>query len=125
MSRKLTDEKILEVLMRTGSVRDAAAELDCTTVTLYNRIKEPSFSAMYAAARDDAIKAASAQLTKNLTTAINTIAKVMTDEQTAPQTRANCAQYLLQNALRYYEFADITERLERLEDAQPEGVIQR
>lgn len=124
MSRKLTDEKILEVLMRTGSVRDAAAELGCTTVTLYGRIKTPSFSTMYSAARDDAIKSASAQLTKNLTAAINTITEVMTDTATAPQTRANCAQYLLQNALRYYEFSDIVARLEALEDAQPEGVMQ-
>ena len=125
MSRKLTDEKILEVLMRTGSIKDSAAELDCSTVTLYNRIKEPSFSAMYAAARDDAIKATSAQLTQSMLKAVSTIAAIMENADTAPQTRANCALYILQYGLRFYEFADITERLEALEAAQPEGVSQR
>lgn len=125
MSRKVNDEKILEVLMRTGSVRDAAAELGYTRQALYNRIKEPDFSAMYCAAKDDAIKAASAHLTKHMVKAIETIAKIMQDDDTSPQTRANCALYVLQYGLRYYEFSDITERLERLEEAQPEGVIQR
>ena len=120
MGRKLSNEKILEVLMRTGSVRDAAAELGCNTRTLYARIKDSSFSAMYAAARDDAVKATSSQLTKHMITAVETIAELMKGENTAPQTRANCALYILQYGLRFYEFADITERLEALEEAQPE-----
>lgn len=124
MSRKLTDEKILETLMRTGSVRDTASELGCTTVTVYSRIKQPDFAVLYAAAKDDAIKSASAALTKNLTAAVETITKIMTDEQTAAQTRVNAAQYLLQNALRFYEFSDVVERLEALESAQPEGASQ-
>ena len=42
----------------------------------------------------------------------------MNDEETAKQTRANCAVAILQYAAKFTEATDIIERLEALEDAR-------
>lgn len=126
MARKLTDEKLLEMLMRTGSVKDAAAELGCTRQTLYRRIKEPAFRAKYAAARDDAIKATSAVLSSRMRNAVDYTTKIMVDNlEKDPRTSLSAASSILRYGLQFYELADITARLEALEDAQAENTERR
>ena len=116
--KRLTNEAIVAALITEGSIKGAAATLTCTARTLYERMKEPAFKALYAKARADMLKDACAQLQGHLSEAVATLAAIMKDTETAPQTRANCAVSILQYAGRFTETADILERLEAVEAAQ-------
>jgi len=116
--KRLQDEEIIAALIAEGSIKGAAAALQCTARTLYDRMKKPEFKAMYSQAKADLIKTATAKLQGNLCGAIDTLAEIMHDPDTAKQTRANCAVSILQYASRFTETADIIERLEAIEEAQ-------
>lgn len=115
MSVKLTDECIIAALIRAGSVRAAADEMGIIPATIYKRMKKPGFDELYQAAKDDAIKTASAQLSGSLCDAVNVLREIMTDKETAAQTRANAAAQVLSYGLRFADTADIVRRLEALE----------
>lgn len=119
MARKrLTDESIIAALISEGSIKGAAASLECTTRTLYTRMKRPEFQKLYAQAKADILKTATAKLQGNLCGAIDTLAAIMTDEEAAKQTRVNSAVSILQYAARFTETTDVVDRLEAIEKAQ-------
>ena len=119
MSKKrLQDEAIISALISEGSIKGASELLECSTRTLYERMKKPQFKELYAQAKADILKTATAKLQGNLCKAIDTLVEVMTDEKTAPQTRVNSAVSILQYAVRFTEATDIIERLEIIEKAQ-------
>ena len=119
MARKrLTDEAIIAALIANGSIKGAAASLDCTERTLYELMKKPEFKELYTQAKGEILKAATAKLQGNLTGAIDTLAEVMNDKEAPKQTRVNSAVSILQYAARFTETTDIIERLEAIEEAQ-------
>lgn len=119
MARKrLTDEEIISGLIAQGSIKRAAASLECTTRTLYTRMKTPEFKELYAQAKGEILKAATAKLQGNLCGAIDTLNEIMTDPEAPKQTRANCAVSILQYGAKYTEATDIIERLEAIEETQ-------
>ena len=119
MARKrLTDEAIIAALIAEGSIKGAAASLECTTRTLYERMKKPEFRELYAQAKADILKTATAKLQGNLCGAIDTLAEIMTDTEAAKQTRVNSAVNILQYAARFTETTELAERLEQIEREQ-------
>lgn len=119
MARKrLTDEAIIAALIAEGSIKGAAASLECTTRTLYERMKKPEFKALYSQAKGDILKTATAKLQGNLCGAIDTLTEIMKDTEAPKQTRANCAVSVLQYGAKFTEATDIIERLEAIEEAQ-------
>lgn len=118
LKKRNTDEAIISALIENGSIKAAADRLGCTVRTIYERMKKPGFKDLYAQAKAEILKTATAKLQGNLTGAIDTLAAIMKDEETAKQTRANCAVAILQYAAKFTETTDIIERLEALEDAQ-------
>ena len=119
MARKrLADEEIIAALIAKGSIKGAAASLECTTRTLYERMKKPEFKQLYNQAKGEVLKAATAKLQGNLCGAIDTLNEIMTDPEAPKQTRVNSAVSILQYAARFTETTDILERLEAVEEAQ-------
>ena len=119
MARKrLTDEAIVAALIECGSIKGAAASLQCTTRTLYERMKKSEFKKLYTQAKADIIKTATAKLQGNLCGAIDTLSEIMQDPEAAKQTRVNSAVSILQYGARFTEATDILERLEAIEEAQ-------
>ena len=116
--RRLADEEIIAALIECGTIKAAAASLDCTARTLYERMKKDEFRELYAQAKAEIIKGATAKLQGNLSGAIDTLAEIMNDKEAAKQTRANCAVSILQYGARFTETTDILERLEAIEEAQ-------
>ena len=116
--KRLQDEEIIAALIAEGSIKRAAASLECTTRTLYERMKKPDFKTLYTQAKADILKTATAKLQGNLCGAIDCLVSVMNDEKTAKQTRVNSAVSILQYAARFTETTDIIERLEAIEEAQ-------
>ena len=119
MARKrLQDEEIITALIAEGSIKGAAASLECATRTLYERMKKPAFKDLYAQAKGEILKTATAKLQGNLCGAIDTLTEIMTDKEAPKQTRANCAVSILQYGAKFTEATDIIERLEAIEEAQ-------
>ena len=119
MARKrLTDEAIVAALIECGSIKGAAASLQCTARTLYERMKKPEFKKIYTQAKGDILKTATAKLQGNLCGAIDTLTEIMKDTEAPKQTRANCAVSVLQYGAKFTEATDIIERLEAVEEAQ-------
>ena len=119
MARKrLTDEAIVAALIECGSIKGAAASLQCTARTLYERMKKPEFKKIYTQAKGDILKTATAKLQGKLCGAIDTLTEIMKDTEAPKQTRANCAVSVLQYGAKFTEATDIIERLEAIEEAQ-------
>ena len=116
--KRLADETIIAALVEAGSIRAAAEKVGFTPRTLDERMKSPAFRERYNQAKGELLKAATAKLQAHLAGAVETLAKIMEDDGTAAQTRANCAVSILQYGARYAEATDIVERLEALEEAQ-------
>ena len=116
--KRLTDESIIAALIAEGSIKGAAASLHCTARTLYERMKKPEFKELYAQAKADILKTATAKLQGNLCGAIDTLAEITQDPEAPKQTRVNSAVAILQYAARFTETTDILERLEAIEEAQ-------
>lgn len=116
--KRLADEEIITALIAEGSIKGAAASLECAARTLYERMKKPEFKELYAQAKADILKTATAKLQGNLCGAIDTLTEIMTDKEAPKQTRANCAVSILQYGVRFTEATDIIARLEAIEEAQ-------
>lgn len=122
MARKtLQDEEIIAALIAQGSIKGAAASLECAERTLYDRMKKPEFKTLYSQAKGEILKTATAKLQGQVCGAIDTLTEIMKDEDTAKQTRVNSAVAILQNAARFTETIDIVERLEAIEEAQEQA----
>lgn len=110
-----SDDAIICALLANGTTADAAAALGCNPRTIRIRLQKPTFRARYERERSEILRACSARLHSRLVDAVDTLAEIMQDRNTAAQTRANAAQTILQTALRYTELVDIVSRIDALE----------
>ncbi len=118
--KRLSNEEIAAALIEEGSIKGAALSLGCNIRTLYARMKDPAFKEIYSKAKGNLLKNATAKLQGHLCRAIDTLAAIMEDEDTAKQTRANCPVAIQQYTARFTETKDIMERLEAIERIQEE-----
>lgn len=118
MAQKYSDDVILEALLTAGSARQAARRLGCSLSCVRDRLSKPTFKAKYEKAKADALGDAIDNLSIRLTTAVDVLAKVMTDSETAATVRVSAADAILRHGLRYVEQYEIVKRIEALEAAQ-------
>lgn len=117
MSRKITNEKIIETLLRKGSIPGTANELGVSRMTLYTRMKTPEFQKEFHEAKADFLRIATAELQKSAQTAVVTLHNIMIDADSPKQVRINAAAQILTFCGRFTEQLDLVERIERLEKA--------
>lgn len=96
--KKATDEQIIAALLANGTLRAAAAAAGISERTLYDRMNNGDFQALYKAAKADLIRAAVFSLNNQLQVAIDTVVKVMQDENNNAAIRLQAAQTILNNA---------------------------
>lgn len=113
----MTDEAIAAALIECGSIKNAATSCGCTVRTIYERKKSADFQRIYAQAKADVLKAATAKLQGEMLGAVDTLVSIMQDADTAAQTRANAAVYVLQYGVKLTETTDILDRIETLEES--------
>ena len=116
--KRLTNEVIISALLGAGSVKAAAQLLGVHPRTINSRSKSPEFKEMYAEARADLLREASAKLQNNISEAVDTLAGIMQDPNIAPQTRCNAATSILSYGVKYTETIDLLSRLEAVEESQ-------
>ena len=121
MAQKYSDEQILEALLMAGSAKQATKRLGCSLSCVRDRLSKPTFKAKYEQAKKDALGDAIDNLSIRLTTAVDVLAKVMTDSETAATVRVSAADSVLRHGLRYIEMFDVLKRLEALEAKQEEN----
>ena len=115
MKKKITDERLIELLLTHGSVKATAAALGMSARAIYARLADPNVRQMYADARGQMLENATGNLCESLNSAIDFLHSVVDDREAPIALRIQSADSLLRHAVRYVEVADVTNRLSALE----------
>ena len=109
-------DAILQALLTTRTIREAAASLKLSERTIYSYLEDPAFKARYKLAQADTTRGLLNHLRELEHTAVDTLADAMTNASLA-RDRISAAKLILEYRARYGETADIQERLQILEAA--------
>lgn len=96
--KKATDEQIIAALLNTGTLRAAAAAVGISERTIYDRMNNGEFQALYKAAKADIVRAVVFNINNQLQAAIDTVAEIMQNGDNSPAIRLQAAQTILNNA---------------------------
>lgn len=115
--KAVSDELLISALLNNGTIKAAAAAAGVSERTLYDRMNEGQFQALYKAAKADLIRAAVFSLNSKVQAAIDTVAAVMQDENNNAAVRLQAAQTILNNAGKFAQRlqADETSVITQLE----------
>lgn len=120
MAKKISDEKLLEMLLVHGGASGAATALKISRNAIYKRLQDPTFRAQYESAQGAVISTATAAMSAALKDAIGALVDVLNGYDTAPATKVQAANAILTHCNRYIETSNILRRLDALEQAQNE-----
>lgn len=101
--QKVCDEQIISALLTNGTTKAAAEACNISTRTVYQRMQDADFRALYSAAKSDILRKAVNALNDELVEAVKTVIDIMHDTEANPATRLQAAQTVLNNAMRYSE----------------------
>ena len=99
--KKVSDEELLAAIMKYGTVREASAATGCAARTIYDRMHERAFKAMYRAARADILRGAAAGLNGRIEKAVETIAAILDDEEAPHAVKLQAANAILAHAEKF------------------------
>jgi len=107
--------RAVEALLTTGEVSGAADAAKVSRDTVYRWLKQPVFAAAVREAEMRALDDLSRVLVRLGRTAAGTLAKAMTDPETAAATRVRAADATLSRLLQLRELATLEARVQALE----------
>ena len=93
----LSDEKIISAIMGYGSIRKAAVALQCSPRAIYNRWGSEAFQTAFRAAQMAILQQTVNKLSAHSLEAVETVAKIMNDNETNSAVRLSAARILLDN----------------------------
>lgn len=102
-TKKVSDEQITAALLTTGTIKAAAAAVGISERTIYDRMNDGEFQAVYKAAKADLMRATVSKINGQLQAAVDTIAEIMTDKENSAATRLQAAQAILNNAGKFMQ----------------------
>lgn len=102
-AKKVSDEQITAALLTTGTIKAAAAAVGISERTIYDRMNDGEFQAVYKAAKADLMRATVSKINGQLQAAVDTIAEIMTDKENSAATRLQAAQAILNNAGKFMQ----------------------
>jgi hypothetical protein len=116
-STKLTpkQQRTIAALLTAPTVRKAAEEAGVPERTLYDWLKTPAFKSAYREAQRESFKHAMALCQKYLPHAVQTLLKVMADEEAPHNAKVSAATALMKYARESIELDEVVERVEKLE----------
>lgn len=106
----LSDEQIIAALMHSASLRQAADTLGISPRALYDRMGYRDFKAAYSAAKAEVMRQAVQSLNAKLAAAIEVIAEIMTDDNTATPYRLQAAKLILDNTGKFTARLDAADK---------------
>ena len=116
MAKKVSDEKLLEMLLVHGGVRGAAAVLGISQNAIYKRLKDDSFRQQYDVMQGALLSTAAASMVNALDKAVSALLAVLNDTEASAGLKVSAANALLNHCCRYVETSNVLRRLEALED---------
>ncbi len=106
-------EAAIAALLSTSVMKDAAAQVGISDVTLWRWLQLPEFEPAYRAARRQVVERAITELQAATGEAVETLKRNLHCENEAVEVRA--ASIILEQAVKGVELIDLQERVERLE----------
>lgn len=97
-TKTISDEAIIAALLDHGTIRAAAEAVGLSERTIYDRMSDGEFQALYRAAKSDLVRAALLRINRHLERAIDTVAGIMEDEDNNAAVRLQAAQTIINNA---------------------------
>lgn len=103
MAKTISDEVIISALISNGTIKATAAAVGVTERTIYDRMSNGDFKALYKSAKADIVRKAVFELNNQLGAAVKTIVSIMNDEEINPAIRLQAASTLLNTANKFAE----------------------
>ena len=97
-TRTVSNEQIIAALLSNGTIKAAAAAVGLNERSIYDRMNEGEFIALYKAAKADLVRSAVVNLNNQIQAAIDTVVDVMNDKTNNCAVRLQAAQTILNNA---------------------------
>ena len=97
-TKTISDEAIIAALLDHGTIRAAAEAVGLSERTIYDRMSDGEFQALYKSAKSDLVRGALLRINKHLERAIDTVAEIMEDEDNNAAVRLQAAQTIINNA---------------------------
>lgn len=102
-NKSVCDEQIIAALMNNGTIKAAAAAVGISERSIYDRMNEGEFIALYKSAKADLIRGAVVNLNNQIQAAIDTVVEVMQDDSNNAAVRLQAAQTILNNAGKFMQ----------------------
>ena len=119
--KAVSDEEIIAAILQHSTIKDAAAALQITARSIYDRMEDRNFRALYMSAKDDILRSAVFSINRKLTQAIDTVVGIMQDDTVNPAIRMQAAQIIINNAGKFAERLARDEYNSRAENKDPFG----
>ena len=113
MGVKITDEQIIQTILSTSSQTEAAKVLNITRATLNRRLQKPELKTKIAKYRRDILAETATKLLQANVTATEKLTELLNSD--SELTVYNACSKILQLSRDYVVAADISARLDRLE----------
>ncbi len=114
MAKQTNKEKVLNALLNSPSIREAAKASGLSEETIYRYLKETEFKTEYTAARRRIFEQNIFRLQSLHAAAVETLERNLNCENPSVEVRA--AQIIIESNRKDFETFDILERLETLEN---------
>lgn len=108
-TKTISDEAIIAALLDHGTIRAAAEAVGLSERTIYDRMSDGEFQALYRAAKSDLVRHALLKINKHLERAIDTVAEIMEDEDNNAAVRLQAAQTIINNAGKFAQRLQVNE----------------
>lgn len=116
LSSETRRARLLAALMDGGSVTEAAKRAGVSRTRAYELMGDQGFRDELNRLKREALDQACRRLQSGAAGCADALVSIATDEANSPQIRVNAASAALSNARAFTEVADISERLEALEE---------
>ena len=119
-----TQERAIDALLATRTIKDAAQAARVGRTTLFRWLREDEhFRRCVQAARRSALGQATARLQQMAVSSVDSLQQIIADEKAGAASRVSGIRTNLDYAYRAIELEDIEERLTRIEEAIAEGEV--
>lgn len=108
--------RALAALLSEPTQAAAAKKLGISARTLRRYLAEPDFLEAYQQAHAQLVEDATKRMQRGLSSAVDTLQEIATDQDAGKTARVAAARSLLEQTLRYTELSDIMNRIAKLEE---------
>lgn len=122
-NKGVSNEEIIAALLQHGTITEAAQAAGVSPRTVYDRMNDREFFSQYMSAKNDIMRSAVLNMTRNLSAAVDAIEDIMINPDNNAAVRLQAAQTLLNNAAKYTDILTHSERAAANESNSPFDVF--